>query len=141
MTWKELVVSVCGTFMSENLDTYILNVSERYGVDKEITLSVVHTESRCFKDAVGNSGELGLMQVTPRWHMERAKNLGVEDLLDPYSNILVGVSLLKDLDVNENPIQALEIYNGGYVKSAAATRYANNVYSKSETYKQLLVHR
>ena len=53
MTWTELVVSVCGIFMSPNLDQHILDVSETYEVDKEIILGVIHQESRCNTQAVG----------------------------------------------------------------------------------------
>ena len=46
MTWTELVVSVCGTLMTPNLDEHILDIAEYNDVEKEIVLSVVYQESR-----------------------------------------------------------------------------------------------
>ena len=135
MTWTELVVSVCGIFMSPNLDQHILDVSETYEVDKEIILGVIHQESRCNTQAVGGVGELGLMQISPRWHLERMQNLGRTNLLDPYSNLVVGVDLLKFLKVDKNPYKALAMYNGGYAMPESSKKYAESVIYKSNNYK------
>ena len=139
MTWVELVTTVCGVFMTPGLDTHIKDVSEKYNVDKEVVLGVIHQESRCHTKAIGAAGEIGLMQISPVWHTKRAQDLGAENLLDPYSNILVGVDILSELNVSNNPKLALSIYNGGYKYPKVSETYAENVISKSEFFKLKLV--
>ena len=140
MTWTELVVSVCGTFMTPNLDEHILDIAEYNNVDKEIVLSVVYQESRCQADAVGSVGELGMMQIFPRWHMDRIERLELEvgDLKDPYSNLLVGVDLLAELDADTNPYKALAMYNGGYSPPESSHKYAQTVMWRANKYKHML---
>jgi|TARA_R110002012_G_C11185535_1_gene557676 soluble lytic murein transglycosylase-like protein len=138
MTWTELVVSVCGTFMSPNLDDHILDVAEYNNIDKEIVLSVVYQESRCNTNAIGAVGELGMMQIFPRWHMDRIQRLEVENLLDPYSNLIVGVDLLAELGADKNPYKALAMYNGGYTPPESSKKYASNVVYRANQYKNKL---
>lgn len=90
--------------------------SVRYpNLDPELVKAIVQRESRYDSTQVNrNSGTVGLMQVNPKWHSDRAKKLGVDDLADPYSNILVGCDLLNEL-VSQYPRDyALNVYAGGF---------------------------
>lgn len=67
-------------------------------IDPDVIKAVVWVESRYFTGAVNySSGCLGLMQINPTWQGSRMEELGVTDLQDPYSNLLVGIDYLSDL--------------------------------------------
>ena len=141
MNWVQLVTFVCGVNFNTSLPQQILDVSSEFGVSETLVLSVIHTESRCNPNALGSSNDSGLMQIVPKWHQKRIANLGVDNLFDPYQNMRVGASLLKALDVNNNAIDALVVYNGGYRRPQVSYTYANSVLSKSNTYEELLTTR
>lgn len=141
MNWFQLVAFVCGANFNTSLPRQILEVSSEFEVSETLVLSVVHTESRCNPNALGSSNDTGLMQIVPKWHQDRIKNLEVDNLFDPYQNMRVGVSLLKALDVNNNAIDALVVYNGGYRRPQVSYAYANKVLLKSNTYEELLTTR
>lgn len=118
--------------------SYIRDICELYpNVEPEMVEAVIYHESRFQPDAKNYNGTcVGLMQLSTRWHTERANNLGVTDLFDPYGNILTGVDYLSQLaDMYEDPAlvlmmyhmrhdRAMELYNqgilSGYTKSVLA---------------------
>ena len=62
------------------------------------------------------------MQVSPRWHYDRMEELDVENIFDPYGNIMVGTDYLMELIGNYGDIGvALMVYNG----DSSAMDYAN----------------
>lgn len=102
---------------NENLSIYISDLCASYHVDENIVRNLIYTESRWNPNAVSVSGEhLGLMQVSSKWQAERAKRLGVTNLMDPYSNILVGVDLLAYTlkETGGDYAWTLMIYNEGH---------------------------
>lgn len=93
---------------------YIEIVAEEYGVCPEIVEAVIERESSWRPDAV-NGSCIGLMQINPEFHADRMERLGIEDLLDPYDNILVGTDFLAELfRTYGDPYAALMYYNAGY---------------------------
>ncbi len=130
MSWVELVVYVCSSFMTPGLDQKIEDAAGTQGVDKHLVLSVIYQESRCNSQAVGAVGELGLMQVSPRWHHDRMVRLNARNLLDVESNLRVGVDLLNELNITEDPLTALAIYNGGYTMPESSKKYASIVHNR-----------
>lgn len=53
------------------------------------------------------------MQISPRWHRDRMECLGVTDLFDERSNILVGADYLAELfEKYEDAAVVLMIYHG-----------------------------
>ena len=136
MNWTNLVYTVCGSFMTPNLHIIIEEVSKAYEVDKFVILSVIWQESRCKHTAVGAVGELGLMQISPIWHLERMIKLDARNMFNTEMNISVGVDLLSELNIAADPYNALAIYNGGYLKPPASKKYAKNILSRAQTYKE-----
>lgn len=65
-------------------------------VDPRMVESIIFHESR-FVPYVTNGPHIGLMQINQSWHEDRMKRLGVSDLFDPYSNLLVGIDYLSEL--------------------------------------------
>ena len=87
---------------------------EETGLTYELALAVIWKETD-FRNVVGDGGEsFGYMQVQPRWHQERMDRYGVTDLMDPYSNFLVGCDYLAELAGRDRGLEwMLHAYNGG----------------------------
>ena len=113
--------------LDDELQSFIFGRCERHNIDPAIVIAMIDVESKFKSDAVGDRGAAyGLMQVQPRWHTERIDRLGVDDLLDPYQNVEVGVDYLGELVAKGRGIEwALMAYNGGY-------SYANSYVSRGE---------
>lgn len=84
------------TYIAEEYQNYIYEIADTYNVCPELIMSMVENESSGKADAV-NGKCIGLMQVSNKNHKNRMKELGVTDLTDPYSNILVGTDYLMEL--------------------------------------------
>lgn len=82
-------------------------------IDKLVKAMMI-VESDCQPDLTSSAGCIGLMQLSLYWQADRAKRLGVDDLWDPYGNILVGVDFLRDLYfnyTNQDMPLAIMMYN------------------------------
>ena len=107
---------------------------EETGITYELALAVVWKETT-FRNVVGDGGKsFGYMQVQPKWHQERMDRYGVTDLMDPYSNFLVGCDYLAELADKDRGIQwMLHAYNGGpsyankMAKAGKVSQYATGV--------------
>lgn len=101
------------------INDYVELICESYwNVTPELVESVILSESS-YNPKAKNGNHVGLMQVSTKWHKDRASNLGVEDLYDPYGNILVGVNYLDELiaQTDGDVAWALMIYNMGHKKA------------------------
>jgi hypothetical protein len=90
----------------------IADKAEKMGIDPRLAVALAFRESSLRPDAVGTSGEIGLMQVMPA----TAKGMGfsVEDLRNPSKNIEIGLTYLKqNLDQFGRPALAVAAYNAG----------------------------
>lgn len=107
-------------------------------VESSLILAVIQKESQYNPKAYG-SGATGLMQVIPSCHTSRIERLGVTDLYDIYSNILVGTDILSELIEKYKDVGlALMCYNMGEgtalykYNSHGYSNYANTVLSIKE---------
>ena len=92
---------------------YCEEIGQAYHICPELLEAVIEEESGGNPDAVGAAGEIGLMQVYPKYHRMRAGHLNVYDLSDPEGNILVGADYLAELFKEYGDIgTALMVYNG-----------------------------
>lgn len=100
----------------DNWNAYIDEVASSYNLSPQLIKSLIQVESRWDPNAVDPTGaNVGLMQISTRWQEERAKRLGVVNMMDPYGNILIGTSYLADtLQETGDLAWALMIYNEGY---------------------------
>ena len=102
----------------------LYDACEATGLDMAIALSVIWRETH-FQNLMGDGGDsYGYMQVQPKWHKDRMARLGVTDLLDPYSNFLVGCDFLAELLAKYDLPNALTYYNSG---SPGYNQYARDV--------------
>lgn len=126
--------------MRQQIDIWVDEVCALYpNVRKELVMGVISVESNFQQDVIGGGAWYGLMQVDPKWHSERMDRLGVTDLLDPHSNILVGVDILSELITKYgNEAYALMAYNGGpayanrMIASGSISEYASYILRYAE---------
>ena len=93
------------------INTHIVEVATRYGVEPKLVAAIVAVESRFDARAVSRRGAEGLMQLMPA----TAAYLDVQDAFDPRENIDGGVRHFKRLMTrfhNDVPL-ALAAYNAG----------------------------
>jgi soluble lytic murein transglycosylase-like protein len=101
------------------------------GIDPLLVLAVISIESRFNPIAESDYGARGLMQVVPRFHMEKlAVHGGEATVLNPMTNILVGTQILDEYIQRAGGLEAgLQLYAGaaedptrGYAQRVLAER-------------------
>ncbi|MFO1314684.1 MAG: transglycosylase SLT domain-containing protein [Burkholderiales bacterium] len=98
----------------------------RHGLDPMLILAVIAVESRFNPIAESEQGAVGLMQVVPRFHMDKIAALGAPSILLPEANIALGTRILKDaIRRGGNELAGLQLYNGAVDDETQA--YANRV--------------
>lgn len=110
--------------------SYVDQIIEQYYpiLNADTVKAMIYLESNYQPDVVNKkTGVKGLMQISPKWHTERAKFLGVTDLLDPYGNILVGCDILNEMTQKYDATYAINYFAGGY-------KYANNHKNSTSSY-------
>ena len=107
--------------LPEDLQDYLIATARSYGLDPALVIAVIWRESCYQVDAVGDAGQaIGLMQIQPRWHGDRMDRLGVTDLEDPRSNILVGCDILSEVIGRYGVTGGLTYYRWGRVDGDGA---------------------
>ena len=99
----------------------------QYSVDPLLILAVMAVESRYNPVAESTVGAKGLMQVIPKFHLEKLVDHGGEDaLLEPEVNIQVGARILREYHRRFGDIEtALQMYAGAL--DEPTSQYANKV--------------
>jgi len=84
------------------------------GLDPLLVLAVISVESRFNPIAESGMGARGLMQIIPKYHLDKLAVHGGEDaVLDPESNIAVGSQILREYVRRTGSLEAgLQYYNG-----------------------------
>lgn len=101
------------TDLPELYQAHCEEIGQAYNICPELLEAIIETESNGNPDAVGEAGEIGLMQIYPKYHTDRAERLDVYNLFFPYSNILVGADYLAELFEKYGDIgTVLMVYNG-----------------------------
>ena len=125
------------------IDIFIGEITSRYdNVRPELIKSIIFREST-FNPNAKNGNHLGLMQVSTRWHSDRANKLGVTDFYDPYSNILLGTDYISELMTKHNDeALVLMLYSMRHdtafnmYRQGQISNYAKTVLSLAEEYKK-----
>lgn len=124
-------------------ESYIYEICELYdNVEPELIIALVENESRFTPEAVNKYGTcFGLMQINPKYQTARMERLGITDLFDPYSNILLGVDFLSELtDTYGDPVPALMFYSMGYdgpalYYSGTVSKYVRFIFARADELK------
>ncbi|HEX8117791.1 MAG TPA: lytic transglycosylase domain-containing protein [Pyrinomonadaceae bacterium] len=111
-----------------SVDGFIVDSSNRHGVDPLLIYSIMHRESSFKRFATSNKGARGFMQLMPA----TAARLGVRDIYDPQQNIEGGVKYVRFLlDMFDGDVRlALAGYNAG---EGAVLKYGRSVPPYRET--------
>jgi soluble lytic murein transglycosylase-like protein len=99
----------------------------QHSVDPLLILAVMAVESRYNPVAESAVGAKGLMQIIPKYHLEKLLDHGGEDaLLDPEVNIMVGARILREYQRRLGDTEAaLQMYAGAFDEPTST--YANKV--------------
>ena len=133
-------LGVINTPVCTEYQDYVEQICSAYGIMPELVVAIMETESGGVRTAYnGSYGCVGLMQINESVHRGRMAKLGVEDLYDPYSNILVGVDLLSELLENDdqNVYLALAHYHGerdanSRTNSGNYSSYVKNIIARTQ---------
>ena len=100
-----------GKEAEEILRPIITEVATEHDIDPDLIKAIIWAESSFNPKAVSNKGAVGLMQLMP----STAKALGVEDCMNPETNIDAGVRYFKQLIIQFDGDEklALAAYNAG----------------------------
>jgi hypothetical protein len=104
---------------------------KRYHVDPVLILAVMAIESRYNPVAESVVGAKGLMQIIPKYHLEKLLDHGGEEaLLDPEVNIHVGAQILREYYrlLGGDQEAALQKYAGAF--DEPTSRYAAKVFEE-----------
>lgn len=111
----------------------------KIGLDPLLIIAVISIESRFNPIAESVAGAKGLMQVIPRYHVDKFRQFGGEEyaVFDPQTNILVGTRILKDYLAQSGSLGgALQLYVGN--TSTEQDPYIAKVMSERELLQQVL---
>lgn len=128
---------------SETIRGYCEEIGEKYNICPELLEAIIETESGGNPNAVGGLGEVGLMQIYPKFHQDRMDKLGVYSLYRPYSNILVGADYLAELFKEYGDLSTcLMVYNGSSDaiergENYNLTEYADTIIKRSAELERL----
>lgn len=128
-----------GGCFPEVVQVYLWSLCRDKGIDYYMVVAMIERESGYRYDASGDSGKsIGYLQIGERWHKDRMEAENVTDLNDPYGNIRVGLSFLKELSERYGSSGVncvLMAYNMG--ESGAKKCWNNGIYS-SEYSREIL---
>jgi soluble lytic murein transglycosylase-like protein len=110
----------------------------QHSVDPLLILAVMAVESRYNPVAESNMGAKGLMQVIPKWHLEKLEDHGGEQaVLEPAVNIEVGARILREYHRRVGDLErSLQMYNGAL--DHPHSQYAAKVFAEKARLKEVL---
>ncbi len=107
--------------LSRDIQKYIYQMCSEKNINYDLILSIIKCESNFKADSIGynpnGSFDSGLMQINS-CHLENLQEqYGVSDIMDPYSNLLVGIDMIASCINAYGEVGGLVAYNmgaGGY---------------------------
>jgi hypothetical protein len=120
----------------DEVEEAAIKYGEEYNIQPEFLEALAWRESRYHPDAVSSDGScIGLCQINPKWHKERMKRTGKDDLYQIDDNMNIAADYLADLfkDHSGDPEIVLMIYNGDHsYKKGNISKYAQDIVNKSQ---------
>ena len=112
---------------------------QQIGLDPLLIIAVMAVESRFNPIAESVQGAQGLMQIIPRYHLDKFREHGGEKyaVFDPETNIRVGTHILKDYMAKAGSLNgALQLYVGA--SSEEDDPYIGKVMTEKQRLQQVL---
>lgn len=126
--------------LSHDLQDYIRELCEKNDIPMSLIIAMIKVESSFNSKAVSGTKDYGLMQINKINHQWLAKKYGITNMLDPYQNVLAGISILAE-NYNGDLHKSLMAYNLGaagakrlWNKGIYETSYSRKVISAMEVY-------
>lgn len=136
-----------GGYLPECMQQFTYIICQQNGVDYALALAIMEVESGYKWDAYCSEGSQGYMQVNVKWHEDRMDKLNVDNVENPYFNIMVAVDYLAELQGRfDTEAEVLTAYNYGVTgaykhvwnKGLTETKYSKAVQqAKQRIEKQL----
>src|SRR5688572_7799459 len=125
---------------TERMVAAAYRAAHEVGLDPLLVLAVISIESRFNPIAESVMGAKGLMQIIPKYHLDKLREAGGEDaVLDPESNIHVGTRILQEYVHRTGTLEAgLQFYNGAWRDGSA--HYAQKVMAERERLEQVVMN-
>ena len=128
--------------LSHDLQDYIREQCERQGISMSLVIALIEVESSFQADVISRSDDYGLMQINIINHEWLCEKYGITDFLDPYNNILCGITILSQhYERYGDETKALMAYNMGatgakrnWDKGIFETTYTRKIQSAKERY-------
>ncbi len=130
------------TFISPECVAYCEEIGMQYGICPELLEAIMESESSGNPKA-RNGNCKGLMQINENYHKKRMKKLGVTDIYNARSNIMLAADYLSELFQEHGDLgTVLMIYNGSKNakkrgEAADYTQYAQTIMKRSEQLERL----
>ena len=123
---------------TERMVAAAYRAAREVGLDPLTVLAVISVESRFNPIAESGMGAKGLMQIIPKYHLDKLIAAGGEDaVFDPEANIRVGARILQEYVYRTGTLEAgLQFYNGAGRDNSA--QYAGKVMAERERLEQVL---
>jgi hypothetical protein len=123
---------------TERMVSAAYRAASEVGLDPLLVLAVISVESRFNPIAESGMGAKGLMQIIPRFHLDKLRAAGGEDaVFDPESNIHIGARILQEYVHRTGTLEAgLQFYNGALRDSQAL--YAQKVLGERDRLMQVV---
>ena len=123
--------------LSEDLQDYIRTLCEENDVPMSLIIAMIEVESSFRPNVISGTSDYGLMQINKINHEWLTEEYGITDFLDPYQNVLCGITIIAGhLEKTDGDIAlALMRYNCG--ATGARRLWDKGIYSTSYTEKIL----
>jgi hypothetical protein len=122
-----------------DLVTIAHTAGHQIGLDPLLIIAVMAVESRFNPIAESGQGAKGLMQIIPKYHIDKFRVYGGEKyaVFDPETNILVGTQILKDYIAQAGSLNgALQLYVGA--SSEEDDPYIGKVMTEKQRLQQVI---
>lgn len=121
------------TWIAKEYQKYCETIGQQYNICPELLMAMIEQESSGEAKVINEAGDTGLLQVNAKWHRDSMEKLGVTDLTDAYSNILVATDYLAQLFEEEVDDLYLVLMKYNMKHDRAEELYNNGIYSEYAT--------
>ena len=103
---------------AEQIANAVATWSEKFNVDPKLLVAIIKVESNYNPFAISHAGAMGLMQVIPRWHLDKIiaarETTGTPEVFNINTNIYLGAWVISNCMKQYKHVvsNALKCYNG-----------------------------